>query len=192
MVPAHELEVGPAVLLMLRSSVPPAGQPVPAAHLALELSSAHAHGKVRESMPGTWEGWKALVSGCSRAVGSPLWLLCLGLQPVLCLRSFCTLWSPPDTLFLPLLSARHPCCTTVIPLRTCSLSEITRGSESMSTYVLWVCVCVCVSAHLVCVTPISQLFGIHSPLQQLSAKVALMYCLWSFLTPEANPPQMQA
>ena len=34
-------------------------------------------------------------------------------------------WSPPGTFFLPLLSARHPGCTTVIPLRSCSLSEIT-------------------------------------------------------------------
>ena len=47
---------------------------------------AHALGKVRESMPGTSEGQK---DPCSRVVkglcGHPLWFLCLGLLPVLCL-----------------------------------------------------------------------------------------------------------
>ena len=53
MVLAHELEVGPAVLLMLRAQFHQQGSQCLQRILPWKLSSAHAHGKVRESMPGT-------------------------------------------------------------------------------------------------------------------------------------------
>ena len=47
---------------------------------------AHAHGKVRESISGTSEGQKGLCSQVVKGLyGHPLWLLCLGLLPFLCL-----------------------------------------------------------------------------------------------------------
>lgn len=49
-------------------------------------------------------------------------------------------WSPPGTFFLPLLSARHPGCTTVIPLGNCSLSEIT-GIGTLAPVLLMARVC---------------------------------------------------
>ena len=49
-------------------------------------------------------------------------------------------WSRPGTFFLPLLSARHPGCTTVIPLRNCSLSEIT-GIGTLAPVLLMARVC---------------------------------------------------
>ena len=50
-------------------------------------------------------------------------------------RLLCTHWSPPGTLFLPLPSARHPGNTTVIPLRTCLLSEL-MGIDSLALVLL--------------------------------------------------------
>ena len=98
---------------------------------------AHAHGKARESIPGTWEGRKG---PCSRVVkglwGHPLWLLCLGLQPVLCLGTSELSWSPPGIFLRRLLSARHPWCTILTPLRTCSFSEITEISTLASVLLL--------------------------------------------------------
>ena len=66
---------------------------------------------------------KAFVPACPRVTHCSfhVWdcsLFCI-------LDSLHSRWWPPGTFFLPLLSARCPGCTTIIPLRNCSLSEIT-------------------------------------------------------------------
>ena len=68
---------------------------------------------------------QALVSGCARGCGVTHHGFCVWDCSLFCVSDLLhSHWSPPGTFFQPLLSARHPCCTTVIPLRTCPLSEI--------------------------------------------------------------------
>ena len=104
---------------------------------------------------------KALVSGCSKGCGVTHCGFCVWDCNLFCVSDLLhSHWSHPGTLFLPLLSARHPCCTTVIPLRTCSLSEITGIRKYVYICSVGLCMCVCMCARArVCVTPISQLYS---------------------------------
>ena len=68
---------------------------------------------------------KALVAGCSRVCGVIHCGFCVLGCSLFCVSDpLYSHWSPPGTFFLPLLLARHPRSTTVIPLRICSLSEL--------------------------------------------------------------------
>ena len=79
---------------------------------------------------------KALVSGCARGCGVTHHGFCVWDCSLFCLSDLLhSHWSPPGTFFQPLLSARHPCCTTVIPLKTCSLSEI-MGISTLASVLL--------------------------------------------------------
>ena len=84
---------------------------------------------------------KAFVAACPRSCGVTHCSFCF-----LDCSLFCVLdplhshWWPPGPFFLPLLSARCPGCTTVIPLRNCSLSEII-GNGTLAPVLLMVRVC---------------------------------------------------
>ena len=81
---------------------------------------------------------KALVAACPRGYGITHHGFCvLGVQPVLCLGSSALLLVTPRH-FLP---ARHPVCTTVIPLRNCSPNEIT-GIGTLAPVFLMARVCI--------------------------------------------------
>ena len=167
MVPAHELEVGPAVLLMLRAQFHQQGSqclqrilPWNSVVLMLMVRSE----KVCLALE---KDGKALVSGCSKGCGVTHCGFCVWDCNLFCVSDLLhSHWSPPDTLFLPLLSARHPCCTTVIPLRTCSLSEITGIRKYVYICSVGLCMCVCLRACTrVCDSHICY-FRNHSLLQQ--------------------------
>ena len=85
---------------------------------------------------------KALVAACPRGCGITHHGFCvLGLQPVLCLRSSAlSLVTPRHFLSASPFCQVHPGCTTVIPLRNCSLSEIT-GIGTLAPVLLMARVC---------------------------------------------------
>ena len=84
----------------------------------------HAHGKVRKVCLALGKDGKALVSGSIRGCGVTHHGFCVWDCSLFCVSDLLhSHWSPPGTFFRPLLSARYPCCTTVIPLRICSLRE---------------------------------------------------------------------
>ena len=69
---------------------------------------------------------KAFVAACPRGCGVTHRGFCVWDCSLFCvLDPLHSHGWPPVNFFLPLLSARLPGCTTVIPLRNCSLSEIT-------------------------------------------------------------------